>query len=211
MRIRRDNVKMKTSAQHNKDISSSKRRKGQSVNKNKLLRNKHIDESICNDGFSDLREQIDTKKDQLNRIKSCSDRETPAEEQNLNLKPAVLTPINANRIIEHHGRVEGTGKWLKGLQQHGNRGSPTIVHLHRSGSIEISVPLNHLDNVTSSDEDADGDENNFSHTNNREEMANIDAHKTRRFDSSFSGTATMGDRAFLLRQKLRKQTDLILH
>ena len=80
--------------------------------------------------------------------------------------------------------------------------------MHRSGSIEISVPLNNADDITSGDEKTTGDENHFSYADNDEEMVNNDT-KTTRFDSSFSGTATMGDRAFLLREKLRKLRESI--
>ena len=133
---------------------------------------------------------------------------------NRKTKPAVLTPISSNKIVKH-GKGISKGQWKKSLHMGGQGDKfkgPTTVCLHRSGSIEISIPIiedqdavNLMDSASVALEDLDS--NDIS-----KNSPNAGAVATQFESSAFdSFSHTIGERAFLLRQKLKQQTDSILN
>ena len=105
------------------------------------------------------------------------------------------------------------GQWEKlahGCQGDNPKG-PTTVCLHRSGSIEISIPITDQDAVNLMDSASvaleDLDSNDIS-----KNSPNAGAVATQFESSAFDSLShTIGERAFLLRQKLKQQTDSILN
>ena len=171
---------------------------------------------ISNDDNSTIDNKANLEIRHLSHIEDNKMDVSPARERDVLLKSAVLTPISENVIAGNSRQSLLTGRWSKGTKPRDRRGNPTVVHLHRSGSIEISMPISNLDDINLLDE-YNTDDDEFDARRNNKEMANSSSNMSNfqssrmPFENSFSGTSTIGDRAFLLRQRLRKQTESILH
>ena len=126
---------------------------------------------ISNDDNSTIDNKANLEIRHLSHIEDNKMDVSPARERDVLLKSAVLTPISENVIAGNSRQSLLTGRWSKGTKPRDRRGNPTVVHLHRSGSIEISMPISNLDDINLLDE-YNTDDDEFDARRNNKEMAN---------------------------------------
>ena len=160
-----------------------------------------------------------SETNKISRLKPFKNERYDVEDRsisriNVSTKPAVLTPISSNKIVKR-GEGNFKGQWKKSLHVGGRdekANGPTTVCLHRSGSIEISIPIiedqdtvNMMDNIADASED-------LASNDIIKSSADVGVVATQFESSTFDPfSQTIGQRAFLLRQKLKQQTDSILN